>query len=331
MLIDGWDRAGGELQAMAEFGYFLSSEDHHPHDLVEQARLARAHGLDRLWISDHYHPWLDEQGHSPFVWGIIGAISAAVPETYVTTAVTCPIMRIHPAVIAQAAATASLQLDGRFRLGVGTGEALNEHILGDRWPAADERLERLREAIEIMRALWTGEQFSHRGEHFVVDRARLYDHPSEMIEVPMSAFGPKALEVAIDVADGFMTVSPDAESRATYDRDGGRGPTQAGIKVCWGPDEDTAAELVHHLWRNQGVEGELSQELPMPAHFDQASSLVTLDTIKELVPCGPDPERHVAAIKEYIDAGFDEIYVCQIGPDQAEFFDFFERDVLPRL
>lgn len=316
---------------MTEYGYFLSSEDHHPHQLLEQARLARDHGLDRLWISDHFHPWLDEQGHSSFVWGTIGAISVAVPGALVTTAVTCPIMRIHPAVIAHAAATASLQLDGRFRLGVGTGENLNEHILGDRWPSADERLDRLHEAIEIMRALWTGEQVSFEGEHFVVDRARLYDHPDEMIEVPVSAFGPKALQLAIEAGDGFVTTSPDAESRARYASAGGRGATQAGVKVCWGRTEDAAAELVHRLWRNQGVEGELSQELPMPAHFDQASARVTVDHIREQVACGPDPERHVAAIKEYVDAGFDEIYVSQIGPDQAEFFEFFEREVMPRL
>ncbi len=315
---------------MTEFGYFLSSEDHGPRQLLEQAKMAEAHGFTSLWISDHYHPWLDEQGDSPFVWGVIGAIAASTDRLQVTTAVTCPIMRIHPAIVAQAAATASLQLEGRFRLGVGSGEALNEHVLGDRWPSTDERLDRLREAIEIMRELWTGEQISHEGEHFVVDRARLYSHPTEPIPVPVSAFGPKALELAIDIGDGFMTVSPDVESRQTYS-ERGRGPTQAGVKVCWGSDEQAAAETVHRLWRNQLVGGELSQELPMPAHFDQASEHVTVDAVKEQVACGPDPERHVAAIKEYVDAGFDEIYVNQIGPDQAGFFEFFANEVRPRL
>ncbi len=314
---------------MAEIGYFLSSEEHGPNDLLEQAKLAEGHGFSSIWISDHFHPWLDEQGSSPFVWGVIGAI-AATTSLQVTTAVTCPTVRIHPAIVAQAAATASLQLDGRFRLGVGTGENLNEHVLGDRWPSADERIAMLREAIEVMRQLWTGEQVSFDGEHYVVDRARLYDHPAETIPVPVSAFGPKALDLAIEVGDGFVTASPDAESQARYRKEGS-GPTMAGVKVCWGPDEDAAAELAHRLWRNQEVPGELAQELPMPAHFDQASELVDVAAVKESLACVPDPERHVEAIREYLDAGFDEVYVNQIGPDQAGFFDFFEAEVRPRL
>src|SRR4051794_19806130 len=317
--------------AMTEIGYFLSSEEHGPLELLDQARLAEQHGFTSLWISDHYHPWLDEQDSSPFVWGVIGSIAAGTRGMQVTTAVTCPIMRIHPAIVAQAAATASLQLEGRFRLGVGTGEALNEHVLGDRWPSTDERLERLREAVEIMRQLWTGDPVSFRGEHFVVDRARLYSRPADTIRVPVSAFGPKALDVAIEIGDGFMTASPDGDSRQRYATGGGKGPTQAGVKVCWGADEQTAAELAHRLWRSQLVGGELSQELPMPAHFDQASTQVTVDSVKEQIACGPDPERHVAAIREYLDAGFDEVYVNQIGPDQAGFFEFFEREVRPRL
>lgn len=314
---------------MAEIGYFLSSEEHGPQALLDQAKGAEAHGFSSIWISDHFHPWLDEQGQSPFVWGVIGAIAAAT-SLQVTTAVTCPTTRVHPAIVAHAAATASLQLDGRFRLGVGTGEALNEHVLGDRWPSADERLDHLREAVAIMRELWTGEQVNHDGDHYTVDRARLYSHPAETIPVPVSAFGPKALELAIEIGDGFATASPDADSCEAY-RQRGTGPTMAGVKVCWGADEDEAAALAHRLWRNQEVPGELAQELPMPAHFDQASELVTVDRVKEGLACGPDPERHVEAIKEYLDAGFDELYVNQIGPDHAGFFDFFEREVRPRL
>lgn len=316
---------------MAEIGYFMSSEDHGPVELLEHAQLAERHGFSSLWITDHFHPWLDEQGDSPFVWGVIGAIAAGTSGLQVTTAVTCPIIRIHPAIVAHAAATASLQLAGRFRLGVGTGEALNEHVLGDRWPSAEERIDQLREAIEVMRALWTGDKVSHRGEHYTVDRAQLYSHPAETIPVPVSAFGPKALDLAVEVGDGFITITPDAESRSTYQQQGGTGPTQGGVKVCWGADEQAAAELAHRLWRNQLVEGELPQELPMPAHFDQASANVTVDDVKEQIACGPDPERHVAAITEYLDAGFDEVYVNQIGPDQAGFLDFFEREVRPRL
>jgi len=315
---------------MATIGYFLSSEENDPGELLEQAQLAEAHGLSSVWISDHFHPWLDEQGQSPFVWGVIGAI-AATTQLQVTTAVTCPTVRIHPAIVAQAAATASQQLQGRFRLGVGSGENLNEHVLGDRWPSTDERLAMLEEAVEVMRQLWTGEPVSFEGEHYVVDRARLYTTPTGTIEVPVSGFGPKATDLAARIGDGYVTTTPDAEALARYREKGGKGPSMAGVKVSWGPDEDEAAEVAHHLWRSSGVPGELSQELPMPAHFDQASELVTVDAVKEKVACGPDPEKHAAAITPYLEAGFDEVYVSQMGDVDEGFFAFFRDEVLPRL
>jgi G6PDH family F420-dependent oxidoreductase len=315
---------------MTEIGYFLSSEEHTPGRLLAQAQLAEEHGLSSVWISDHFHPWLDEQGQSPFVWGVIGAISATT-ELQVTTAVTCPTVRIHPAIVAQAAATASQQLGGRFRLGVGTGENLNEHVLGDRWPSTDERLALLEEAVEVMRQLWTGEQVSFEGDHYVVDRARLYTAPTGTIEVPVSGFGPKATELAARIGDGWVTTSPDEELLGAYREAGGTGPTMAGVKVCWGPDEDDAAKVAHRLWRSSGVPGELSQELPMPAHFDQASELVTVEDTKDRVACGPDPERHVAAIQPYLDAGFDELYISQMGEVDEGFFTFLRDELLPRL
>jgi G6PDH family F420-dependent oxidoreductase len=316
---------------MAEIGYFLSSEEHGPQALLEQAQQAEAHGMRSVWISDHFHPWLDDQGQSPFVWSVIGAIGATT-SLQVTTAVTCPIMRIHPAIVAHAAATSAALLGrGRFRLGVGTGEALNEHVLGDRWPSTDERLSMLEEAVEVMRRLWTGEQVSFEGEHYVVDRARLYTVPSEPIPVPISAFGPKATEVAARIGDGFVSTSPDKELLDAYREHGGTGPSMAGVKVCWGPDEAKAAEVAHRLWRSSGVPGELSQELAMPAHFEQASELVTVEQVAEKFACGPDPERHVAAIRPYLEAGFDEVYVSQVGEDQAGFFEFFRDEVAPRL
>src|SRR3954451_3007112 len=184
-----------------KIGYFLSCAEFGAHELVAQARAAEAAGFHALWISDHYHPWSDEQGQSPLVWGVIGALSEAV-NLPVTTAVTCPTVRIHPAVVAQAAATAAVQLNGRFGLGVGSGEALNEHILGDAWPEADERLGMLEEAIEVMRKLWTGEQVSHRGEHYTVQSARLYTCPDTPPPVLVSGFGPKAVDLAGRVGDG---------------------------------------------------------------------------------------------------------------------------------
>lgn len=315
---------------MTEFGYFLSSEEHGPDRLLAQAKAVEAAGMRSVWISDHFHPWLDDQGQSPFVWSVIGAIGAAT-GLQVTTAVACPTMRIHPAIIAQAAATSSCLLKGGFRLGVGTGEALNEHVLGDRWPSADERLSMLEEAVEVMRLLWTGEQVSFEGEYYMVDRARLYTTPAGTVEVPVSAFGPKAAEVAARIGDGFVSTSPSGDVLATYRAHGGEGPSMAGVKVCWGEDEAKCVETAHRLWRSSAVPGELAQELAMPAFFEQASELVTLDHIRERFACGPDPERHVEALKPYLDVGFDEIYISQMGDDQEGFLRFFTEEVQPRL
>jgi G6PDH family F420-dependent oxidoreductase len=313
-------------------GYFLACEEFGPRDLVEQARMAQRAGIDRLWISDHYHPWNDEQGESPFVWSVIGAVAAAAPGVHVTTAVTCPTVRIHPAVIAQAAATSAVLLEGRFRLGVGSGEALNEHIFGDSWPEAGVRLEMLEEAIEVMRKLWQGGQRSHRGTHYCVQNARLYTLPERPPEVLMSGFGPKSVDLAARIGDGYVSTMPDAELLGRF-RSGGGGDklAQAGTKVCWGPDRDECVKTVHRLWPNESLPGELAQVLPTPAHFEQASQLVTEDMIAESVPCGPDVDAIVATFQEYADAGFDELFVQQIGPRQQEFFEMLERDVLPRF
>src|SRR3954469_25445301 len=229
--------SSGTVRPMADIGIFLSSEEHSARRLVETAVKAEQAGFNRFWISDHFHPWLDTQGESPFVWSTIGAIAAAVPNAHVTTAVTCPTVRVHPAIVAQAAATSATLLDGRFVLGVGTGEALNEHILGDPWPGIEQRLSMLEESVQIMRALWDGGNVSYDGQHYVVDRARLYSLPDEPPPVFMSAFGPKATEVAGRIADGWINVSPDPEPLKGYRDHGGRGPAQGGTKICWGADE----------------------------------------------------------------------------------------------
>jgi G6PDH family F420-dependent oxidoreductase len=311
-------------------GIFLSSEEHPPRDLVRFARLAEEAGLTKAWISDHYHPWTDRQVQSPFVWSVIGGIAATTQLT-VTTAVTCPTVRIHPAVVAQAAATSASMLEGRFRFGVGSGENLNEHILGDAWPPTDIRLEMLEEAVALMRELWQGEAVTWRGTHYRTDNARLYTLPDEPPPVLVSGFGEKAVAVAARIGDGFVSTSPNKEHVDLYTSSGGKGLKQGGLKVCWAPDEDAARKTAFELWPNSGLQGELSQELPMPAHFEQASSNVTVDDVAEAITCGPDPERHVAAIQEYLDAGFDEVYVSQVGPDQEGFLAFYEKEVLPRI
>ncbi|HZU78695.1 MAG TPA: TIGR03557 family F420-dependent LLM class oxidoreductase [Acidimicrobiales bacterium] len=315
---------------MAEIGFFLSSEEHGPRPLLEYARMAEDAGFRSVLISDHYHPWLERQGESPFVWGVIGAI-AGCTGLKVTTGVTCPTVRIHPAVVAQAAATSSLLLQGRFVLGVGSGEALNEHILGDRWPPTDVRLEMLEEAIEVMRQLWQGGFVSHHGPHYTVENARIYSCPDTPPPVLVSGFGPKATELAARIGDGFVSTSPEPEAVKGYRECGGEGPAVAAVKVCWGRDEAAARKLAFELWKTTAVPGELNQELPVPAHFEQASGTVTEDMVADKIVCGPDPERHAEILTRYLDAGYDEIYVSQIGDDQQGYLDFYFGEVRPRL
>ena len=311
-------------------GYFLSSEECGPRELAQLAKRAEDAGFHALWISDHYHPWNEEQGHSPFVWATIGAISQTTRNMRVTTGVTCPTLRIHPAVLAQAAATAAVLLEGRFQLGVGSGEALNEHILGDHWPEADERLEMLEEAVEVLRLLWQGGSRSHRGRHYRVENARIYDLPDEPPEILVSGFGPKAVKLAARIGDGFATTSPD-EFIKMYRDEGGKGPVEAGTKVCFGSDEAEARKTAHRLWPNEQLPGELAQVLPTPAHFEQASQLVTEEMVAETVPCGPDLDQHMQTLQEYADAGVDELFVQQIGPNQDEFFDTWAREFVPKF
>jgi G6PDH family F420-dependent oxidoreductase len=309
-------------------GCFLSSEEAGPLDLVERARRAEQAGFHALWISDHYHPWIDAQGHSPFVWSAIGAISQ-VTGLPVTTGVTCPTVRLHPAIVAQAAATSAVLLGGRFALGVGSGEALNEHILGDRWPETDVRLEMLEEAVAVIRRLWSGGQQSHRGRHYTVENARIYDLPDQPPPILVSGFGPKAIGVAARIGDGFCTTSPDPDAIGQYRSQGGTGPVHAGTKVCFMADEDEARATAHRLWPNEALPGELAQVLPTPAHFEQACELVEPEML--VTPVGPDLDAHIGSLRQYADAGVDELYVQQIGPDQDAFFDAWAPAVLPQF
>ena len=295
------------------FGYFLSCEEYTPQQLVEQARLAEEAGFDALWISDHFHPWNNEQGQSPFVWSMIGAISQ-VCDLPVTTAVTCPTVRINPVIIAQAAATSSVLLDGRFILGLGTGEALNEHILGGAWPTAEVRQAMLEEAVDVIRRLFTGETVTYCGDYYTVDTARIYTMPDQPPPIYISGFGPKATELAARIGDGYINTAPDDDLLGLFKEKSGGKPAQAGVKVSYAATEDEGVEIAHRLWASSGLPGELAQVLPSPQHFEQASQLVTEESTAESVVCGPDVERHVDVFAPYADAGYDEVYVANMGP-----------------
>lgn len=313
-------------------GYALSCEEHGPSELVRHARMAEEAGFDFAFVSDHYHPWIDRQGESPFVWSVLGGIAGATERLQVGTGVTCPTIRMHPAIVAHAAATVAVMMPARFFLGVGTGENLNEHVLGDRWPPVADRLAMLEEAVEVIRRLWGGDQVSHRGTHYRVENARLYTVPDEPPAIVMAAGGPNAAELAGRIADGLVVVSPQQELVEAFEGVGGAGKPRFGqVQVCWAPDEAQAARTALEWFPNIALPGELSQELPVPAHFEQAVQLLSEDDMSEIVACGPDPERHVEMIGRFSDAGCDRIYLHQIGPDQKGFFRFYREEVMPRL
>jgi coenzyme F420-dependent glucose-6-phosphate dehydrogenase len=315
---------------MPELGYALSSEEHGPRELVRYARRAEEAGFTHALVSDHYHPWVDRQGQSPFVWAVIGGIAEATERLRLGTGVTCPTVRIHPAIVAQAAATAAAMMPGRFFLGLGTGENLNEHIVGARWPSGGVRLEMLDEAIDVIRLLWRGGYRSHHGRHFTVEAARIYTLPDELPPIVVAAAKPRAAELAGRKADGFITTSPDRGLLDRFDGHGGGGkPRYGGFVACWARSEQEGRRIAHEWWPNAALKGDVGWELPLPAHFEQATATVTEEDVAASVVCGPDPEAHRAKIDEYVEAGFSHVYVHNIGPDQEGFFAFYEREILP--
>jgi len=316
---------------MTNWGYTLSSEEHGPRRLVDLAARAEDAGFDFLTISDHYHPWTTTQGQAPFVWSTLGGVAARTSRIRVGTGVTCPIVRIHPAVVAHAAASTAALFEGRFFFGVGTGEALNEHVTGQRWPPPEVRLEMLREAIEIIRALWSGETVDHWGEHYTVENARLFTLPDEPPPVIVSAFGTASAALAAECGDGVWITRPDKEVLGAWEAAGGSGPRIGQVSLCWGPDRDQAVETAHRVWPNSGVPGQLSQELPTWTHFEQAAELVTAEMVGSSMACGPDPGPVIEQLRTFVDAGFDHVHLHQIGPDQEGFLDFWARELQPRL
>jgi coenzyme F420-dependent glucose-6-phosphate dehydrogenase len=317
---------------MVELGYALSSEEHPPQKLIENARQAEKVGFTFALISDHFHPWIDKQGQSPFVWSLLGGIAQATQQLRIGTGVTCPLIRIHPAIIAQAAATVASLMPGRFFLGVGAGENLNEHITGEKWPPYDTRAAMLEEAVEIIRLLWEGGSQSFDGLYYTVENAQIYTLPDELPPLMVAASGKKAAELSGRIGDGLITTAPEKEVVESFrNAAGGKRPMYGNVSVCWAADEASARKTAFEWWPNAGIGGELSQELPTPAHFEQAAKTVREEDVAESVICGNDPQKHLDAIQKYVDLGFDYVYVHQIGPDQAGFFDFYQQHILPEF
>jgi coenzyme F420-dependent glucose-6-phosphate dehydrogenase len=315
---------------MTAIGYALSSEEHRPADLVRHAQLAERAGFGYALISDHFHPWIDRQGQSPFVWGVIGGIAQQTSSLRLGTGVTCPLLRIHPAIVAHAAATAAALLPGRFFLGVGTGEALNEHVLAQRWPPTSARREMLEEAVELIRELWRGELTSHRGRYYTVENARLYTVPDEPPPIAVAASGPEAAELAGKIGDALVTTAPDETLVEAYRHAGGTGPRYGQLTVCWSEDEAAARRTAYEWWPNAALKGPLGQELPLPSDFEEATAMVTEQDVAEVVVCGPDVDRYVEAIATFERGGVDHVYLHQVGPDQEAFIGFCERELLAR-
>lgn len=316
---------------MTKFGYKLMSEEHGPAELIRNAARAEAAGFEFAAISDHYFPWLAEQGHAPFAWSVLGGLAQATKRLGLMTAVTCPIMRYHPAIVAQAAATISVMSSDRFTLGLGAGERLNEHVVGEGWPGVVERHERLAEATEIIQGLLGGKIASYRGQHFQLDHARLFDKPSSKPDVIIAAGGREAARLAAEKADGLIVTEPKKELLEAYRDAGGKGPVYAEVALCYADREEDGRRTAHKYFRWSLSGWPVLAELPHEEAFAAASRHVTPEAVGEEIVCGPSLDKHLEAIAGYADIGCDRIILNQIGPEQESFVEFFETRLAPAL
>jgi G6PDH family F420-dependent oxidoreductase len=314
-----------------QYGCKLAAEAFGPNELVRQARLAEEAGFDFVEISDHFHPWLDSQGHSPFAWSVLGAIAASTERIGLATGVTCPTIRYHPAIIAQAAATLGILSEGRFTLGLGSGERLNEHVVAAGHPSVSDRQAMLREAIEIIRLLWSGGYHSYDGEYLALEDARVFDLPDELPLIAVAAGGPDAAGLAAEHGDAMFGTDPDRSLVEAYWARGGDGVRYGEAAIAWAPDPDVAARAAHETSRWSLLGWKVMSELPNPANFEEASVFVRLDDLREQVPCGPDVAAHVESVRAYEEAGYDRIAIMNLGPDPDGFFEFFANELRPAL
>ncbi|PRY64678.1 G6PDH family F420-dependent oxidoreductase [Glaciihabitans tibetensis] len=312
-------------------GYKLAAEGFGPQELVRQAVAAEEAGFDFVEISDHFHPWLDAQGHSPFAWGVLGAIAAKTERIGIATGVTCPSIRYHPAIIAQAAATMGLLSDGRFTLGLGSGERLNEHVVGNGFPSVAKRHEMLRESIEIIRLLWSGGYQSYDGKHLQLEDARVFDLPDILPTIAVAVSGPASIALAAELGDGIFSTEPKSSLVTGFRDAGGTGPLYAEVPLAWATNEQAAVDAAMETSRWAVTGWKVMSELPNPVNFEAASATVREDDIREQFACGPDAALHVAAARKYVDAGFDHLVMQNAGPDPDGFMDFFASELAPAL
>ena len=316
---------------MVQVGFKLFAEGFGPRELVRQAVRAEEVGFDFVEISDHYHPWLTSHGHSGFAWSVLAAIAARTEHIELATGVTCPFIRYHPAVIAQAAATTALLSEGRFTLGVGSGERLNEHVVGRGWPAVHVRHEMLRESLEIIRLLWSGGYHTYQGTHLTVEDAQVFDLPENPPAIVVAAGGPEAARLAARFGDGIFATEPRADLTRVYAESGGQGPTYCEVPLAWAPDPDSAAKSARELFRFGATGWKVQAELPNPVNFDAATSFVRDEDMRELFGCGPDPDRHLEVAQQFVAAGYDRLALINAGPDVDGFFDFAQRHLVSQV
>ncbi|MEU5513682.1 LLM class F420-dependent oxidoreductase [Streptomyces griseoaurantiacus] len=318
---------------MVKIGYTMMTEQAGPRALVDHVAQAEGVGFDFSVTSDHYFPWLREQGHSPYAWAVLGAAAQATSRIPLMTYVTCPTFRYHPAVVAQKAATLQLLSEGRFRLGLGAGENLNEHVVGSGWPAADVRHERLEEAVGIIRDLFGGKHVTRHGTHFDVESAKLWDLPDEPPPIGIAVSGEQSCRLAGHLADLVIATEPKSELIEAFERHGGTGKPRVGqLPVCYDTDRGAAVKRAHEQFRWFGSGWKVNAELPHPDSFSAATQFVTEEDVAASIPCGDDPEAFVEAVRPYAEAGFTEIALVQIGGDsQPAYLDWSAKTLLPAL
>ncbi len=323
---------------MTGFGYTLMTEQSGPRQLVEYAVAAERVGFDFEVSSDHYSPWLTEQGHAPYAWSVLGAVAHATERVGLMTYVTCPTLRYHPAVVAQKAATLQLLAEGRFTLGLGSGENLNEHVVGSGWPAVGTRHEMLVEAVEIIRALHTGELVDYRGEHFDVESARIWDLPDERVRLALAVAGERGIGALAPLSDDLVAVEPRADLVESWNAtDGapriGEGARAVGqIPICWDPDEDAARQRAHAQFRWFAGGWKVNADLPTPAGFSGATQFVRPEDVAANIPCGPDLDAIVDAVSAFWEAGFTDVALVQVGDEgQQRFLDEAAGPLLDKL